>query len=151
MSQNDRVNPFARVSTPMLASFRPKPKDSAGPDVAVERIDQLAAKTGFVSREAPAADGNAPAGETARPAPRSAATGAVSGATAVSKAAAPYRAYRHRTGRDRQFNVKARDEDIRRMREIATAQDLPLGKVLELALDALERDLAAGERGEGMS
>ncbi|PPQ31924.1 stability/partitioning determinant [Rhodopila globiformis] len=45
----------------------------------------------------------------------------------------------YRTGRDTQFNTKVRPDVKNRFVAIATEDGVPLGKVLEDALDALER------------
>jgi hypothetical protein len=57
------------------------------------------------------------------------------------KSAAPI-AERHyyRTGRDTQFNTKVRSDVKARFVAIATEDGVPLGKVLEDALDALMRE-----------
>src|ERR1700733_1012491 len=44
----------------------------------------------------------------------------------------------HRTGRNRQLNVKATDETVERFYKIADKRSVPLGELLEQALDALE-------------
>ena len=46
---------------------------------------------------------------------------------------------RYRTGRNKQLNIKSTEETSRRLSRIADERGLPLGKILELALDALER------------
>jgi len=45
----------------------------------------------------------------------------------------------YRTGRHRQLNVKATDATVERFYKMADERKLPLGAVLEQALDALER------------
>lgn len=74
-------------------------------------IEKVAEQSGFVSRKARAA-----------PAP-----------------AAPRPARRYVTGRNRQINIKATDETIDRLYRMADHLRQPLGAVLDLALDALEK------------
>jgi hypothetical protein len=49
----------------------------------------------------------------------------------------------HRTGRNRQFNIKAKNETVERFYKLADERQVPLGELLEQALGALER--AGGE------
>lgn len=108
-----RANPFED-----LADFDADP--TAKP-VTADAIDQLAQSSGFPSRKA---DGTAKAtaNETVPPA----------------SPARPPR--RHVTGRNRQINIKATEETITRLYTVADALSLPLGAVLELALEALALD-----------
>lgn len=46
---------------------------------------------------------------------------------------------RYRTGRNRHFAIKATQETVDRFYKIADRRNLPLGEVLRLAVDALER------------
>lgn len=55
------------------------------------------------------------------------------------KAAPKPQQRRHRTGRNQQINIKATAETIDRMNRIADDLRIPLGEVLERALDALEK------------
>jgi hypothetical protein len=91
-----------------LPAFTPKPKPKAPRTVPKEKIDQIAEANGFPSRQA----GRAPA---PRPPRR-----------------------RFRTGRNQQINIKATFETITRLYALADAQRVPLGELLERALDALE-------------
>lgn len=43
------------------------------------------------------------------------------------------------TGRNRQFNIKATSETVERFYKLADERGIPLGALLQLALDALER------------
>jgi hypothetical protein len=45
----------------------------------------------------------------------------------------------YRTGRNQQFNAKATPETIERFYKLANDRNVPLGELLRLALDALER------------
>jgi len=45
----------------------------------------------------------------------------------------------YRTGRNRQFNMKAKPESVDRFYRMADERNVPLGALLDLALDALER------------
>jgi len=51
----------------------------------------------------------------------------------------------HRTGRNRQFNVKATNETIERFYKLADERHVPLGELLEQALDALDGAGASGD------
>lgn len=55
------------------------------------------------------------------------------------KAALKQQQRRHRTGRNQQINIKATAETIDRMNRIADDLRIPLGEVLERALDALAK------------
>jgi hypothetical protein len=46
----------------------------------------------------------------------------------------------HRTGRNQQFNAKATAETINKIYQLADEKKVPLGEVLRLAMDALERE-----------
>lgn len=107
-----RTNPFGD-----LDDFAPAPAPKPVPAA----IDQLAETSGFPSRKAqrPVEAG---AGEGSSP---------------------PARVPRRRTtGRNRQINIKATEAAIERLYRIADTLDLPLGAVLERALDALEQEVA---------
>lgn len=56
----------------------------------------------------------------------------------------PRRVVRHRTGRNQQFNIKATAQTIERFYKLADAQRVPLGELLEKALDALESSAGDG-------
>jgi hypothetical protein len=45
----------------------------------------------------------------------------------------------YRTGRNQQFNAKATPETIERFYKLANEKNVPLGELLRLTLDALER------------
>lgn len=45
----------------------------------------------------------------------------------------------HRTGRNRQFNLKAKNETVERFYKMADERHVPLGELLEQALEALDR------------
>lgn len=47
---------------------------------------------------------------------------------------------RYKTGRNQQINIKATRQVIERLYKLADAKQIPLGELLEQALDALERD-----------
>jgi hypothetical protein len=46
----------------------------------------------------------------------------------------------HRTGRNQQFNAKATAETIHRIYKLADERKVPLGELIRLAIDALERE-----------
>lgn len=102
------------------AEWTPKPATNANakPDVVVAR--KAAEASGFRSREP-------------KPAPMPAETGAGQGS-------APRR---RRTGRNAQFNLKARPETIEAFVAIADRQSWGLGETLEHAVALLEREYAA--------
>ena len=45
----------------------------------------------------------------------------------------------YRTGRNQQFNMKAKPESVDRFYRMADERSIPLGALLDLALDALEK------------
>ena len=49
----------------------------------------------------------------------------------------------HRTGRNVQFNAKATSETINKIYKLADERKVPLGELLKLAVDALEREGAS--------
>lgn len=51
---------------------------------------------------------------------------------------------RHRTGRNRQLNLKVRDEDLERFYRIADQDKITLGETFERAMDALEAQRRKG-------
>jgi hypothetical protein len=51
----------------------------------------------------------------------------------------------YRTGRNRQFNMKAKPESVERFYRMADERSVPLGALLDLALDALERAGTSGK------
>ena len=106
-----RANPFGD-----LGDFAAQP--SARP-VAPEEIDQLAEVSGFPSRKAQGASKGTGGEKAPLPAP----------------ARQPRR---HVTGRNRQINIKATEETIAELYRIADDLNLPLGAVLEQALEALD-------------
>ncbi|WP_159982108.1 stability/partitioning determinant [Novosphingobium sp. 18050] len=108
-----RANPFGDLDD-FAAQGAPKPVPAAA-------IEEIARHSGFPSRKARAEPAEAPASEPAKaPAP-------------------PARVQRRRTtGRNRQINIKATEETIAELYRIADDLDLPLGAVLERALEALK-------------
>jgi hypothetical protein len=56
-----------------------------------------------------------------------------------SPAASKRKQRRYRTGRNRHLGIKATDETVERFYKAADDRNVPLGKLLEEALDALER------------
>jgi hypothetical protein len=117
----DRAKLFDEVQEPDLSRFTPR--TTAMPAPAIEQVRDVSAAAGFPNRDA------------ARP--------------EVIRTIAPV-AERHyyRTGRDTQFNTKVRAETKAAFIAIATQDAVPLGKVLEDALEALMRERAAA-KGQG--
>ena len=109
---SERVNPFGD-----LGDFAPAPPKAKPEHQDV--VDEVAAQHGFPSRQ-PAKPGTAPAPAVARePPPRR-------------------QQRRYTTGRNKQINIKATDETIKRLYRLADARGVPLGVLLKQALDALE-------------
>jgi len=84
------------------------PKPKTARTLPVEQIDQIAEATGFPSRQA--------AKLAVRRVPRR----------------------RFKTGRNQQINIKATPETIERLYTMADTRRVPLGELLEQALDALQ-------------
>jgi hypothetical protein len=99
-----------------LTDFTPAPAARPKPEPALARA--VAAQTGFQSREA--GQGRA---QAHKPAP---------------EAAQPVR--RRRTGRNAQFNLKAKPETINAFCAVADANGWGLGETLEYAVSLLERE-----------
>lgn len=117
----ERAKLFEPDPEPDLSRFAPRP--DAPPAPPIEAVRSVSAAAGFPNRDA------------VREPPRT----------------API-AERHyyRTGRDTQFNTKVRPDTKAAFVAIATEDGVPLGKVLENALEALIRERrATGRGGEG--
>lgn len=99
-----------------LTDFTPAPTAPARPEPALARA--AAAQTGFQSREAGQGRGEAP--------------------KAAPIVAQPVR--RRRTGRNAQFNLKAKPETIAAFCAVADAKGWGLGETLEYAVALLERE-----------
>ncbi len=106
-----RANPFGD-----LDDFAPQGKSKSVPAAAIEEIAQT---SGFPSRKAQSNSSGAEAAE-ATPSP-----------------SLPLRRRRRTTGRNQQINIKATEETIAELYRVADELDLPLGAVLEQALQAL--------------
>jgi len=104
-----RANPFADLS-----DFEPKTPASPAPALPPQAGERVAQDLGFPSRQPARAAKTLP--ELARKTRR-----------------------RYTTGRNRQINIKATTAAIERLYKIADTRHLPLGEVLEIALDALEK------------
>lgn len=110
-----RANPFGD-----LDDFVPQ---GAAKPVPAAAIEEIAKGAGFPSRKAHVDPG----------------TPAKAPALVSAAVLAPARAQRRRTtGRNRQINIKATEETIVELYRIADELDLPLGAVLERALEALK-------------
>lgn len=148
MSTPSRANPFGN-----LDDFTPQP---AARPVAAEAIEEIAQASGFPSRKAvsgaakaasPRATGEkratpSPATQTARASSPAPVTAPAPATAPVQTAApsSPRQPRRRTTGRNRQINIKATEDTIEELYRIADTLDLPLGAVLERALEALVRD-----------
>ena len=92
-----------------LSDFAPK---AQGKPVEPQQIERIASEMGFPSRQA-------------------------GGAPGVAKVAPRRR--RYTTGRNQQLNVKATAETVERFYRLADQQGVPLGELLDQALQALEK------------
>ena len=118
---SERANPFGDLGD--FAPAQPKPK----PDPAV--INQVAEANGFLSRQ--------PVKQSApEAAPTPAAPEQPPTAEAQPKEQLPSR--RRTTGRSEQVNIKTTFAAKKRLMEISVERDMPLGEILEQALEALE-------------
>ncbi len=113
-----RTNPFADLSD----FEKPQP---AKP-VPLAEIEQIAEDAGFPSRKPRTA--------------KTAAAPAIKAAPPVEVVEAPRAIRRYTTGRNRQINIKATSETIDRFYRLADERGVPLGALLDEALDALESE-----------
>lgn len=118
-----RANPFGD-----LDDFAPQPAPKPVPAAA---IDEIAEASGFPSRKARTEKGDAEKVD-ANPGTSTEST---------TRARTPRR---RTTGRNRQINIKATEETIDALYRVADDLDLPLGAVLERALEALEEKTRRG-------
>lgn len=102
-----------------VSAFTAAPKKAQRPKPDKEAVRALAEKTGFPSREATPA---APVASRAAPAQR-----------------------RYTTGRNRQLNIKVRDEALQRFYALVESEGQVQGEIFERAVMALERELKAGK------
>ena len=112
-----RANPFGDLDD-FAAHPSPKPVPAAA-------IDEIAKASGFPSRKA-RTEKDESEETSADP------------ATPAESPARPRTPRRRTTGRNRQINIKATEETIDTLYRVADDLDLPLGAVLERALEALE-------------
>ena len=106
----DRANPFADLNE-FPTKSKPKPVQKAD-------IEKLAQENGFPSRQPVEATPKKETKSVIKP---------------------QRRGRRYTTGRNQQINIKATSETIERLYEIADKEQLPLGQILENALDALKK------------
>lgn len=112
----ERANPFGD-----LGDFTPAP---AKPKADRAVIDQVAEAHGFPSRQ-----------PAKQPMPEAAPQSTT--AQATEKPQLPSR--RRTTGRSEQVNIKTTFAAKKRLMEISVERDMPLGEILEQALEALEK------------
>lgn len=112
-----RANPFGD-----LDDFAPQGASKPVPAAAIEEIAQA---SGFPSRK--------PQSNTAN----SGNSGTATKAEEAPSLARPLRRRRRTTGRNQQINIKATEETVAELYRVADELDLPLGAVLEQALQAL--------------
>ena len=126
---NERVNPFGD-----LGDFAPAP---AKPKAEIlEVANQVAEQHGFPSRQ-PVKQ----AAPEVAPTPATPSTPEAPATQAHAKEQLPSR--RRTTGRSEQVNIKTTFAAKKRLMEISVERDMPLGEILEQALDALEKSWAA--------
>jgi hypothetical protein len=89
------------------------PKAKAPPPVANDQIERIAEANGFPSRQAAKTPARARTGR------------------------------RYKTGRSQQINIKATSQVIERLYKMADARRVPLGELLEQAIEALEKGSAS--------
>jgi hypothetical protein len=111
-----RANPFTDLS-----DFETQ---TVAKPVPVDAINALAEESGFTSRHAQPTN---PASDQPKE-PRPVQTSAEKGRSIR----------RYTTGRNRQLNIKATNETIERFYQLADQYGVPLGALLEQALEALE-------------
>ena len=114
----NRVNPFAD-----LDEIETKPKKKLDPEEA-KKISQIAEQNGFPSRQA----------RVETPPKKKAVEPTIE---------LPIRRGRRlATERTMQFNVRANPTDVSRFYQLADEYNVPLGELLKMALDALEKKRA---------
>jgi len=86
-----------------------EPKPKASRPVETDQIEKIAEASGFPSRQPARAPARRAGGR------------------------------RYKTGRNQQINIKATSQVIERLYRLADARHVPLGELLEQALDALEK------------
>lgn len=105
-----RVNPFENLDD---FSIKPKSEVSISIDDEKKSIDRIAEDNNFPSRQAPRKDEAVKSIKQQR---------------------------RYRTGRNQQINIKATEQTIKKFYRLADKDNVPLGELLERALNALEKD-----------
>lgn len=103
----------SRVNPLDLTDFAPKPADRPKPAAAVEAIDAVANLNHFPSRQ--------PVRLKSDPAP------------------ARKKPRRYTTGRNQQLNIKVTPETALLMTQLADEMRVPLGELLQMALDAFRK------------
>lgn len=114
----ERANPFGD-----LGDFTPAP---AKPKADRAVIDHVAEAYGFPSRQ-----------PAKKPVPEASTAPQSTSARFTDKPQLPSR--RRTTGRSEQVNIKTTFAAKKRLMEISVERDMPLGEILEQALDALEK------------
>lgn len=108
-----------------VSGFAPKKQQKTEPRIPAEAIQTIAKAAKFQSREATAQAAPAPATTAAPVTPEP-----------------PRQQRRHRTGRNVQLNLKAKQETVDRFYQLTDSQGWVLGETLEQAIAALEEKLA---------
>lgn len=127
---------FANVLNDLdLSDFAPKPKRAVDDRPSKAVTAQAAEAAGFKSREPKPLDDMSASG----PATRADAPKAGQGGAAALRTSDPLQPRRRRTGRNAQFNLKARPETIEAYCALADRMGWGLGETLERAVDLLER------------
>jgi hypothetical protein len=113
---SDRASIFDDSADFDVSGFVPQNPKAPKPDLSPEVVRAVSEKSDFRSREPAATKGKGTAKREVR---------------------------RHRTGRNVQLNIKARDEAIASFYAIADSRGWVLGEVFERAIEALKRELKA--------
>jgi hypothetical protein len=120
MAESERLSVFENADDVDLTPFEPK-QDPKKPKPPREKVKAVSEAARFPSREAPA-----PVPEPLTRKPRY-----------------------HKTGRTTQFNTRIMPATHAKVYEIADRQGWLVGETVERAIEALERELRAGEGASG--
>jgi hypothetical protein len=118
MMANERLSIFKDTGDVDLSGFTPAPDINKKPKPAREKVKAVSEAARFTSREAPAPDS-----EPLKRKPRY-----------------------HKTGRTASLTCRLMPAVVDKIYAIADRQDWLVGETIERAIEALERELGAGER-----
>jgi len=120
----ERAKLFEEVQDPDLSRFAPRTTTTTTPAPAIEQVRDVSTAAGFPNRD------------PIRP-------------EAIRTVAPVAERHYYRTGRDTQFNTKVKAETKAAFITIAIEDAVPLGKVLEDALEALMKERERSRSGQG--